>query len=104
MDGFDLYLPITELDLRWTCCELLESSLLQQKEPNLFSRNTGVLDILQCGSPLLAARSAIQHLLIMANHRKNWHFLGAQLAHIRFHAAKETDPIKNASYGNLVVY
>ena len=104
MDGFDLYSPITEHDLRWTCCELLESSLLQQKEPNLFSRNSGVLDILQCGSPLLAARSAIQHLLIMANHRKNWHFLGAQLAHIRFHAAKETDPIKNASYANLVVY
>jgi len=65
---------------------------------------TQVLDILQCGSPLLAARSAVQHLLIMANHRKNWHFLGAQLAHIRFHAAKETDPIKNASYANLVVY
>jgi len=76
----------------------------QKKEPNLFIRNTGVLDILQCGSPLLAARSAVQHLLIMANHRKNWHFLGAQLAHIRFHAAKETDPIKNASYANLVVY
>jgi len=42
-----------------------------------------------CCSPLLLSLSAVQHLFLIANQRKNLHFGGAQDFHKRFHGSNE---------------
>jgi len=57
-----------------------------------------------CCNPLLAIRSAVQHLLCAAVHKKNLHLLGAQLRHILSHGPNWIAPMKRASYADFVVY
>jgi hypothetical protein len=54
------------------------------------------------GRPLLARRSAVQHLLCATNHMKNLHLPGAQLFQILSQGPNCTAPIKNPSYADLV--
>ena len=49
-----------------------------------------------CCNPLLLSLSAVQHLFLIANQRKNLHFGGAQDFHKRFHGSNEMDPMKKA--------
>jgi hypothetical protein len=49
------------------------------------------------GSPLLARRSAVQHLLCMTSQRKKLHFEGAQDSQTRSNAPKEVDPRNSIS-------
>ena len=57
-----------------------------------------------CCNPFLAKRSAVQHLLCAAVHKKNLHLLGAQLHHILSQGPDWIAPMKRASYADFVVY
>jgi len=56
------------------------------------------------GRPLLARRSAVQHLLWATVHMKNLHFPGAPLLQILSQGLNPVAPMKSASYADFVEY
>jgi hypothetical protein len=57
-----------------------------------------------CGSPLLASRSAVQHLLCATSHMKKRHLGGAHDFQILSYGPKRVDPKKKPSYADLAKY
>jgi hypothetical protein len=53
------------------------------------------------GGFLLANQSAIQQLFLTTSHKKTLHLVGAQDFHMRCHASKVVNPLKNARYADL---
>lgn len=56
-----------------------------------------------CCRPLLASQSAVHNLCLMASQTKNLQRKGAQLLQILFHGINFIEPMKKASYADLLV-